>query len=158
MSHQYPLMNLGFFFSVSSSFGRAKQLALMTSSCYQKEASCVLHLFLPLSKHSNLMHLCIGLHPFLSLTFLREEKSRHCLVLTTLFLLIIVEEHHCKMYKKRVVVHYSIPYHPKSVLQKVMFYFFIRQHSFSLNSSFGQLRISTFIRIAGSWLLGKTWK
>ena len=69
----------------------------------------------PLLRHNNLMYLCIGLLPLLSFSFLLEEKSCHCLVLMTLFLLIIVEEHHCKMYKKRVVVHYSLLYHPKSI-------------------------------------------
>ena len=50
---------------------------------------------------------------FLSFSF--PSSSSHCLVLDTLFLFIIMVEHPCKMYKKYVVVHYPLLYHPKSV-------------------------------------------
>ena len=102
-------------FSASSSLGQDKQFIFIRTLCYQWAASCILLLFIPLSRHSNLMHLCIGLLPLLSLSFLLEAKPYHCLVLT-MFLFIIVREHHCKMYKKHVVVHYPLLYHLKSIL------------------------------------------
>ena len=58
---------------------------------------------------------CIGLLPLLSISFLLEAKLHHFLVLI-MFLFIIMRKHHCKMYKKRVAVHYPLLYHLKSVL------------------------------------------
>ena len=111
MSHQYPLMNLGFFFFVSSSLGQAKQFVFMTFSYYKKQ-----HLVFSISSslcQDTTIWCIFALGCFLS--FPSSFSSSHCLVLATLFLLIIMVEHPCKMYKKYVVVHYPLLYHLKSV-------------------------------------------
>ena len=115
LSHQYPLMNLGFFFSCfilswsSQTICLHEDFMLPISSIL---CSPSLHPLVKTQQFDASLHwVASSLLPLLP-----PWGKTISLLSFDYVLLIIVREHHCKMYKKRVVVHYPLLYHLKYVL------------------------------------------